>query len=185
MYAGIQISDSSCAGPNEISKHDRKERKTMINWNWSILIHWSNHSYSEIQTRFFVHLKKFFFFCWGNCPNWLGKLVGSYSFHPQDSSLPMKMVSLKLLKSNLSSNFYLVKKITSYFISHLPTDDNRNMCIGMETRKTVSLNTKTAKRYIIPKAVPTSYHRELYLSIMLVIRSSTSCCAVKLQVMKF
>jgi len=42
---------------------------------------------------------------------------------------------------------YLVKRITCNFISHLPANDNRNMCVGMEIRKTVSLKGKTMGKY--------------------------------------
>jgi hypothetical protein len=32
--------------------------------------------------------------------------------------------------------YYLLKRITCNFISHLPADDNWNMCVGVEIRKT-------------------------------------------------
>jgi len=58
---------------------------------------------------------------------------------------------------------YLVKRITCNFISHLPANDNRNMCVGMEIRKTVSLKGKTMGKYHLAFRNMFScqnYHRE-------------------------
>lgn len=61
----------------------------------------------------------------------------------------MDHVCLFSLEINMPHKFYLVKRITSNFISHLPTDDNRNVCICMKTRKTVSLNIKDYELYSV------------------------------------